>query len=134
MRVHWVVALAMVACGDDAARDVEVEVEVQAEVVPEVETEVVPETEVAAEVAPEVEVVPEVEVIDWQVESGIYRLAGLDPELPSDDLDALWALIEQGDFYGLGESIHSSGGFYAAKERIIRYLSLIHISEPTRPY
>ena len=95
MRVPWVVALAMVACGDDAARDVEVEVEVQAEVVPEVTSEVEAEVVPEVEVVPETEVVPEVEVIDWQVESGIYRLAGLDPELPSDDLDALWAEVRR---------------------------------------
>lgn len=53
---------------------------------------------------------------------GIDRFAGLDPRLPTSDLEPLWKLVGDARIVGLGESVHTSGGFYAAKHRLIRVL------------
>lgn len=58
------------------------------------------------------------EELDW----GVYRLAGLDASAASSDLDAFGVLVGDARYVGLGESIHTSGGFYRMKERLIRYL------------
>src|SRR5215831_3292464 len=54
--------------------------------------------------------------------SGIYRLTGTDPNLPDDDLAPLDALIGNAPLVALGESIHTSGGYSAAKVRIFEHL------------
>jgi erythromycin esterase-like protein len=56
------------------------------------------------------------------IPEGAYAFDGTEPELPTGDLDPLWALVGDARFVGLGESLHTSGGFYAAKERFIRAL------------
>lgn len=53
---------------------------------------------------------------------GLYRFAGTDPSLPTGDLAPLQAIISNARYVGLGESFHTSGGFYEAKHRIFRYL------------
>jgi erythromycin esterase-like protein len=53
---------------------------------------------------------------------GIYKLTGTDPGLPSGDLDPLRKLIGKASVVGLGESIHTSGGFYQMKHRVFRHL------------
>lgn len=53
---------------------------------------------------------------------GIYRLDGIDPDLPNGDLKPLEKLIGKADFVALGEAIHTSGGFYVAKHRLFRFL------------
>lgn len=53
----------------------------------------------------------------------IYALAGDDPRLTSnDDLEPLRMLIGDASVVGLGESYHTSAGFYRMKHRIFRFL------------
>ncbi len=53
---------------------------------------------------------------------GLYLLYGSDPELPTDDLEPLLGLIGNAKFVGLGEAVHTSGGYYEMKHRVFRYL------------
>lgn len=53
----------------------------------------------------------------------VAPLAGYDPSLPvNDDLDALRPLIGDATVVALGESFHTSAGFYQMKHRILRFL------------
>jgi erythromycin esterase-like protein len=60
--------------------------------------------------------------VDGGIPEGAHRFDGTEADLPPGDLDPLWALIGGARFIGLGENLHTSGGFYAAKERFIRAL------------
>jgi erythromycin esterase-like protein len=53
---------------------------------------------------------------------GLWRLHGTTPDLPQDDLEPLRRIVGKAQFVGLGESIHTSGGFYEAKDRVFRFL------------
>jgi erythromycin esterase len=53
---------------------------------------------------------------------GIYQLAGTDPNLPTTDLEPLRNLLDGASVVGLGESVHTSGGFYLMKDRVFRFL------------
>lgn len=54
---------------------------------------------------------------------GLWRLYGVDPDLGStDDLAPLRRMIGKATVVGLGESWHTSGGFYKMKHRIFRDL------------
>jgi erythromycin esterase-like protein len=53
---------------------------------------------------------------------GVTTMSGTDPTLAPDDLAPLHALIGEATFIGLGESIHTSGGYYAMKRRLIEDL------------
>ncbi len=53
---------------------------------------------------------------------GVTAWRGPELDQPTDDLAPLWALIGNARVIGLGESIHTSGGYYATKERLIRAL------------
>lgn len=66
------------------------------------------------------------EEVDPPLPAGVYALAGTDVTLPDDDLAPFAALIDGVEIIGLGESIHTSGGFYALKRRLIRYLIAEH--------
>jgi erythromycin esterase len=57
-----------------------------------------------------------------EVGPGLYRLHGSDPELPVDDLEALRLVVGNAQLVGLGESIHTNGGYYQMKHRLFRYL------------
>jgi erythromycin esterase-like protein len=59
---------------------------------------------------------------DQLVDYGIYRLKGADASLPQDDLTPLRQILEGAQVVGLGESIHTSGGYYKMKHRLFRYL------------
>ena len=53
----------------------------------------------------------------------IYPLAGYDPTLPTTtDLEPFRALVGEARVVGLGESWHTSGGFYLMKHRLFRFL------------
>lgn len=56
------------------------------------------------------------------VEPGIWRLGGISPGLPTTDLEPLRPLIGKATVVGMGESIHTSGGYYTAKHRVFRFL------------
>jgi erythromycin esterase len=56
------------------------------------------------------------------IERGIWQLNGTDPTLPQDDLEPLRLILRGAQFVGLGESIHTSGGFYELKDRVFRFL------------
>lgn len=58
----------------------------------------------------------------FPVQKGIWRLDGIDPDLGTADLEPLRRLIGDASVVGLGESFHTSGGFYVLKHRIFRYL------------
>ena len=53
---------------------------------------------------------------------GIYRLHGSAPNLPQDDLEPLRQIVGKATIVSLGESIHTSGGYYEMKHRIFRFL------------
>ena len=53
---------------------------------------------------------------------GIWRLDGDDPALPAGDLEPLRQIIGKASVVGLGEAIHTSGGFYRMKDRVFRFL------------
>lgn len=57
-----------------------------------------------------------------EVRPGIWRLDGIDPDLPGTDLAPLRQILEGAQVVGLGESYHTSGGFYQVKHRIFRHL------------
>ena len=56
------------------------------------------------------------------VDHGIYRLDGLDAGLPHTDLAPLRQILEGAQVVALGETIHTSGGYYAMKHRLFRFL------------
>lgn len=56
------------------------------------------------------------------VRPGIWRLQGIDPTLGTSDLEPLRQLIGNASVVGLGETFHTSGGFYVMKHRIFRFL------------
>jgi erythromycin esterase len=53
---------------------------------------------------------------------GIWRLDGYDPALAAGDLEPLRQIVGKASVVGLGEAIHTSGGFYAMKDRVFRFL------------
>lgn len=53
---------------------------------------------------------------------GIYRLHGTAPNLPQNDLEPLRQIIGNARIVSLGESIHTSGGYYEMKHRVFRFL------------
>lgn len=59
---------------------------------------------------------------DQLVDHGIYRLDGLDANLPHTDLAPLRQILEGAQVVGLGETFHTSGGYYAMKHRLFRFL------------
>lgn len=54
--------------------------------------------------------------------SGISTFVGTDSSIPPDDLAPLDALIGNARYIGIGESVHTSGGYYAFKRRMIEHL------------
>jgi len=58
----------------------------------------------------------------FEVLPGIYQVLGLDPGLPVDDLAAFRQLVGDAEVVALGESVHTSGGYYRAKHRLFRFL------------
>jgi erythromycin esterase-like protein len=57
-----------------------------------------------------------------EVERGVWRLDGIDPELPLDDLAPLRPILQGAHVVGLGEKIHTSGSYYTMKHRLFRFL------------
>lgn len=53
---------------------------------------------------------------------GVYRLHGSAPGLPQNDLEPLRQIIGNARIVSLGESIHTSGGYYEMKHRVFRFL------------
>ena len=56
------------------------------------------------------------------VAPGVFPLAGTDADLPTSDLEVLRNAIGDRAVVGLGESVHTSAGYYRMKSRIVRYL------------
>lgn len=54
--------------------------------------------------------------------NGVFKLSGIDENSSYSDLSPLADLIGTSSIVGLGESHHTSGGFYQAKFRLIKYL------------
>lgn len=57
-----------------------------------------------------------------ELPSGITAIAGTDAQLPTDDLQPLVQILGEATLVGLGESGHTSEGYYAAKARLFRFL------------
>lgn len=53
---------------------------------------------------------------------GIHRVDTLEAGGPTLDLDPFFAATAEATVIGLGEAVHTSGGYYALKERLIRAL------------
>lgn len=53
---------------------------------------------------------------------GAYPLRGLDPEGPSDDLDAAAHVFDGADVFAFGETVHTSEGYAQGRLRLVRYL------------
>lgn len=60
--------------------------------------------------------------VGYPVKPGIWRLHGTAPDLPQEDLAPLQQIVGKATVVALGESIHTSGGYYEAKHRLFRYL------------
>lgn len=58
----------------------------------------------------------------FPIQPGIYRLHGIDPELPQNDLEPLRLILGEATIVSLGESFHTSGGYYEMKHRLFRFL------------
>lgn len=53
---------------------------------------------------------------------GVFRLQGIAPGPGTSDLEPLRQWIGKANLVGLGESIHTSGGYHTAKHRVVRFL------------
>ena len=53
---------------------------------------------------------------------GIYELKGIEADLPYDDLMPLKDILGDTPLVGMGESIHTSEGYYKTKHRLFRFL------------
>jgi erythromycin esterase len=53
---------------------------------------------------------------------GVHPFLGTDVSLPPGDLAPLFSLLAGASYVGIGESIHTSGGYYAVKRRLIQEL------------
>ncbi len=58
--------------------------------------------------------------------SGVFAVQGTSVELDPSDLAPLDAMISSAQVVALGESVHTSGGYYEAKDRLFRYLVQEH--------
>lgn len=79
----------------------------------------------AATDTPESETTPDDAVPDAAgsgLPGGIFELAGFDPSLPLDDLAPLGGIIGEAHMVAMGESMHTSKGYYQAKHRLFKYL------------
>lgn len=54
--------------------------------------------------------------------SGVSALAGLDPAIGTDDLAPFAQMVGDASIVGLGESIHTSGGYHEARSRLFRFM------------
>lgn len=54
--------------------------------------------------------------------TGVHELAGIDESLPYTDLEPFHNIVGNTRFVALGESYHTSAGFYQAKGRLIRFM------------
>jgi erythromycin esterase len=64
----------------------------------------------------------EEEVVDREIVPGVYRVEGIATDLPHDDLAPVGDVVGDAHFVALGETVHTSGGYYQAKARLFRYL------------
>ncbi len=53
---------------------------------------------------------------------GVYELSGLTTSLPTSDLEPLREIVGNAQFVALGESTHTSAGYYQAKARLVRFM------------
>ncbi len=65
---------------------------------------------------------PAAAALGEEIFPGIHTFDGIYAVLPTDDLEPVAAVIGDAPIVALGESYHTSGGFYRLKYRIFRYL------------
>ncbi len=65
---------------------------------------------------------PDGRIRSFEVRPGIHEVLSLDPVSPVDDLAAFGLMVGDAEVVALGESIHTSGGYYRAKHRLFRFL------------
>lgn len=58
----------------------------------------------------------------FPIQPGVYRLDGSDPNLSTADLQPLKQILGNTPIVALGESVHTSGGYYEMKHRLVRFL------------
>jgi erythromycin esterase len=58
----------------------------------------------------------------YPVAPGIWKLHGQQPGLATNDLEPLRRMVGKASVVALGESFHTSGGFYVTKHRVFRFL------------
>lgn len=62
------------------------------------------------------------EVSASAIAPGVYAVEGVDEDLPNDDLGPFFDVVGDAQFVGLGETIHTSGGYQQAKFRLTKAL------------
>ncbi|WP_394841685.1 erythromycin esterase family protein [Pendulispora brunnea] len=60
--------------------------------------------------------------LEAPVDMGIHRFDGIDPSLPTADLQRLRAIVGGARIVGLGEGTHASGGYHELHERVARFM------------
>lgn len=60
--------------------------------------------------------------VDSEVAPGIFRLSGIDEDLPQSELEPLSRILGRAEVVGLGEAFHATRGFSRAKFRLFKYL------------
>ena len=65
---------------------------------------------------------PVVEPPTVTLPAGVYALAGISETLPYSDLEPFRNIVGDARFVALGESTHTSRGYYQAKARLIRFM------------
>lgn len=115
-----------IACGSDSAP--EPAQPPPADVSPDV-PDALPGEDAPSDAGTPLEIAPEdtdgghdAEDVEGGLPVGVFELSGFDPTLPLDDLAPLGAVIGDAQVVALGESIHTSRGYYQAKHRVFRYL------------
>ncbi len=77
-----------------------------------------PDTEQTQDASPEVDSGADASGLP----QGIHELKGIEPDLPYDDLMPLKDILGDTPLVGMGESIHTSEGYYKTKHRLFRFL------------
>ncbi len=56
------------------------------------------------------------------IDKGVFPVSSIETNSPDEDFEPLHDIIGNAEIVGLGESVHTSGGFYQAKFRLFKWL------------